>query len=110
MIHISRICEDWITKGCHIHVGSVELAVRPDHRGGMVMKKVFASTSEQDAEAAVRLATAWLADIQERRHLFRELLRARDFLRGDWGALTELASGRGAELTFLMAALERLGI
>jgi hypothetical protein len=40
MCRISKINVDWVAKGCHIHVGPVELAVRPGENGGIVMKKV----------------------------------------------------------------------
>jgi hypothetical protein len=32
----SAVADDWVKKGCHIHVHGVELTVAPDHQGGVV--------------------------------------------------------------------------
>jgi hypothetical protein len=110
MCEISKISDDWITKGCHVHVGPIELALRPDHRGGILIKKFFQSTSDKDADAAVRKFRDWLEDEDNRRTLYRDIDRARRFVLGDWGLLTDLAHGRGKEFTFLLVALKKLGI
>ena len=46
MCRISAVSEDWVDKGCHVHVASVELALRPDHLGGIVFRSVFSSTDD----------------------------------------------------------------
>ena len=33
MWRVSAVTDDWVAKGCHIHIDWVELAVRPDHDG-----------------------------------------------------------------------------
>jgi len=110
MCRPSKISEDWIVKGFHIHIDGIELAVHPDHQGGVTFKKVFASTTDAQEKLAVRRAEECLQDVEERRRWYRDVERARRYLCRDAGALTELALGRGAEFTFLLAALRRMGV
>jgi hypothetical protein len=110
MCEISKVAEDWIVKGCHIHVQGVELLVRPNHLGGILMKKGFSSTDDRDADAAVHVAVEWLADVENRQKLIREIEKARRFVLGEFGHLKDLARGRGAEFTFLLAALGRVEV
>ena len=110
MCRISSIADDWVTKGCHIHVGEVELAMRPDHTGGIVFKKVYESTSDVDSVRAAKQAMQLLNDIRRRRRFHGILLRARTFLQGQTGRLAELAIARSGELTFLIHALRKMGI
>lgn len=110
MCEISKVAEDWVVKGCHIHVGGVELLVRPNHLGGIVMKKAFSCTEDRDADAAIRVATQWLAEVENRQKLFDAIGKARRFMLGEFGQMRDLARGRGAEFTFLLAALRRLGV
>jgi hypothetical protein len=110
MCRISKVAPDWVTKGCHIHVAGIELALRPDQSGGIIFKKMFTATPEADADAAARQARAWLQEPANRRALYQSVFRAREFLATDFGLLTELACGRRAELTFLLAAIRRMGI
>ncbi|MBI3410318.1 MAG: hypothetical protein HY040_18420 [Planctomycetes bacterium] len=110
MCQLSKITSDWITKGCHIHVDNVEVVVRPNHLRGIVIKKVFQSTSNRDAEAAGKRVLNWLGERANRQKLFSELERAQKFMLGQSGVLESLARGRGAEFAFLKAALKRLGI
>ena len=60
MCRASTVADDWVVKGCHIHVDGVELAVRPTHAtdylDGFVFKKVFRSTSDEAFTAAARKA------------------------------------------------------
>jgi hypothetical protein len=107
---ISKISADWITKGCHIHVQGVEMVLRPDHQGGILIKKVFEGTSAVYADAAETCAWKWLGELANRQRLYRDLARGRKFLTAASGALRDLARGRAAELTFVMAALKKLGI
>jgi hypothetical protein len=53
-IRISSIAPDWVDKGCHLHVGSVEIALRPDHLGGLVCRPIFSSISDDDLRIACR--------------------------------------------------------
>ncbi len=109
MCRVSTISDDWIVKGFHLHMEGVELVMRPDHLGTIVFKKVFRSTPNKDAEAAISRAQELLEDVEWRARFHREALRAREFLRAR-GLLAELARGRAAEMTFLAAALHRMGI
>jgi len=110
MCRISKIGDDWIVKGFHLHVHEVELVMRPDHKGGVMFKKFFQSTPDRDAQRAIGRAKELLADVAWRRRFYRELERARRFMESRGGGLADLAHGRAAEFTFLLIALRRLGI
>jgi hypothetical protein len=104
----SVVADDWIVKGCHIHIGNVELALRPDHRGGIVFRPVFSSTPAHDATAAVQTPeTVCLVDPVVRAKWRRELERAMVYVRGYEGSLETLANGRQLEFRFLIHALDR---
>jgi hypothetical protein len=102
MIH-----EDWVVKGCHLHVGELELGVRPDHRGGIVLRPIFSSADQRDLDAAIRLVMAQLDDPTWRGKLGEAVERAMAFLMGIEGVLRPLARGRLRELKMLSVALER---
>jgi hypothetical protein len=110
MCRISKISEDWIVKGFHIHVYDVELVMRPDHQGGIVFKKWFRSVSNEAARPAIERARELLQDEHWRRLFYREAMRAREYVRRTSTRLQDLAIGRAAEFTFLMAALCKMGI
>jgi len=42
----SVVADDWIIKGCHIHVNGIELALHPNHTGGAVFSSVFSSPAD----------------------------------------------------------------
>lgn len=108
MFEISTIADDYVVKGLHVRLQGIELAVHPDHRGAIVFRRVFASTPEKDADAAIREANDLLRkEPQATQQLFDAAVRAREFLRGYTGALADLANGRAAEITFIMHALKR---
>jgi hypothetical protein len=108
MWRISRVSEDWVVKGFHLHYQDVEVAMRPDHRGSIVFTKVFASTSDQEAHAAIASANELLEDPQWRRRFRETIERAMQFLRGVEGRHRSLARGRLCEFHFLTIALEKL--
>jgi hypothetical protein len=110
MCRISKISHDWIVKGFHLHVFDVELVMRPDHQGGIKFKKVFQSTPDLEIVAAVNRAMELMMDRTWRALLYREALRAREYMVGDSSSLAGLARGRAAEFTFLASALKRMGI
>ena len=62
MVRISPISDDWVVKGCHLHVGTVEVALRPDHLGGIVCRKVFSTTADWEIDAASKEVMKWLED------------------------------------------------
>jgi len=106
----SVVADDWVVKGCHIHVGTVELALRPDHRGKIVLRPVFSSTPEDAVTEAVRTAESLcLPDPAVRAKWRRDLERAIMFVRGYTGTLADLANGRQLEFRFLIRALDRYG-
>jgi hypothetical protein len=110
MCRASVVTDDWVVKGCHIHVDGVELAVRPDHLGGVTFKKVFASTPDDVADAAIRRARRdCLPDPAVRDRWRRDLGRAMEYVRTYHGELAELANGRQLEFRFLIVALDRYG-
>jgi hypothetical protein len=80
MCRISPVSEDWADKGCHLHVGKVEVALRPDHVGGIVCRRVFSKTEDWEIEAASKLVDAALADTVWRRKLRATVERAMIFL------------------------------
>jgi hypothetical protein len=98
---VSKTAPDWGSKGAHIHVGDIELAVRPAADGSVVFRSVFSSQDPAAVNAASRVATEALGDVGFRRILFNATGRALDLIGG---------SGRGAELRFLMHALEKMGL
>jgi hypothetical protein len=102
-ISISKVAPDWATKGAHIHVGGVELAVRPGAEGAVVFKPVFSGTSAIAASRAIAQANAALDDPTFRDQLFRDVVRGRDYLGSQVSAQARAKSG---ELNFLAKALE----
>ncbi len=110
MCRISRMGADWVVKGFHIHVYGIELAMRPDHVGGIVFKKWFRSTSDAQARVAINRANELLMDLAWRRRFHREVSRGTDYLKGIGGGLSVLAQGRSAEFAFLARALRKMGI
>ncbi len=110
MCRISRISSDWIVKGFHIHVYKIELVMRPDHKGGIVFKKCFRATSDEEARPAIKRAKELLEDVHWRSLFYREAVRARDYVRGESTRLEDLATGRAGEFTFLLIALRKMGI
>lgn len=109
MVRISPIADDWVGKGCHIHVDSIELAVHPDHLGGVVFRKVFSSTADEDFDVASRIATAMLEDSEWRQKLRGTLQRAMVYLLGVTGEKMPKARGRLREFKFLIIALDKIG-
>ena len=106
----SVVADDWISKGCHIHVDGIELALHPDHLGGVVFSSVFSSPGDAAIEAAKRRAREeCLPDNDERNRWIQSIQRAKVHLISHRGRLRELALGRVAELHFLEIALRRYG-
>ena len=108
MCRISTVSDDWIVKGFHIHVERVELAMRPDHCGGIVFRKVFRSTTDAEAIKAAKIAESLLDDPAWRRRFRDALDRGREYLLGIDGELQDLARARTCELNYLLIAIDRL--
>jgi hypothetical protein len=110
MCRPSPVTNDWVVKGCHIHVDGVEVAVRPTHAAtywdGVVFKKVFRSTSDQAFLAAARKAREeCLADANVRAHWRRALERGIAFVRTFTGEPADKANGRQYEFSRLIRHL-----
>ncbi|MCS7017372.1 MAG: Hint domain-containing protein [Gemmatales bacterium] len=110
---ISKLHEDWAKKGCHVHVGKVEVLIRPDHQGGFVFRKAFSKTSDKAFEAAVKALRRDVKDPAARRLIHDEAERALEYLRQlsrQGGELGRMAQEKAAEIKFLIHALRRAGI
>ena len=103
----SALYEDWVSKGFHIHVHHIELAVRPGHKAGMIVfKRWFRRDSWSDVDAARRIAIqTCLSSKTVRDKWVQTLERARDYLNGYDGDEMELANGRKWEFRRLEKAL-----
>ena len=111
MCRPSSVTDDWVVKGCHIHVDGIELAVRPTYsptyRDGLVFKKVFRSTSDDAFQAAARKAREeCLTDANVRASWRRALKRGIDFVREFSGEPADKANGRQYEFTLLIRHLD----
>ncbi len=107
MWRVSPISDDWVDKGCHIHIDGIELAVRPDQFGQVVFRKVFSSTTDADFDVASRIAVALLMDPGFRLKLRDSVDRAMPHLLGVSGYKMAKARGRLLEFKFLLLALDR---
>lgn len=108
MCQPSVIADDWVVKGFHIHIGDIELVVRPDHNGRVVFRGFFSGDDPADVERAIRIANRdCLPDPQVRERWLRDARRAMSFMRTYQGELEALANGRLLEFRFLILALER---
>src|SRR5438874_1434716 len=107
MCRASTVTDDWVVKGCHIHVDGVELAIRPTHSldfmDGFVFKKVFRSTADGVFLAAARKARSeCLTNGYVRARWRRALQNAIEYVRGFAGELAALANGRQYEFMRLI--------
>lgn len=104
----SKIDADWITKGCHIDVGGVELAVYPDHVGRIGFRPVFSSTPRKIADKAIKTAVKKCLpnpSIRKKWIQFLQMATVHMLAYPNVG----LANGRMAEFKFLRIAIERAG-
>jgi hypothetical protein len=104
----SVVSDDWVTKGFHIHINGVELALRPDHKGQLGFDAVFGSIEDAPVCAAIRFATDnCLPNDTVRGRWLRAIDRAMLFMIGYSGVLRPLANGRMVEFKFLKLAIQR---
>jgi hypothetical protein len=104
---ISVVADDWVVKGAHVHVGGIEVALKPTANGGITFKKVFSSTSDVDFNGAVTIVKQGLANPEWKAKLLHSVEAARDYMPHVEGKLSGLANGRAAELNFLSKALKK---
>ncbi len=110
MCQASKVTEDWVVKGCHIHIEGVELVVRPDHKGGVCFKSFFAVNAKNRTAVVEALKLAQencLIDPEIRKRWVRSLDQGMAFMLSSRGALASLANGRMLEFKFLRLALNR---
>jgi hypothetical protein len=104
----SVVADDWITKGFHLKINGVELALRPDHLGGVVFRSVFTSEAPYAIRDAIRAAIRdCLHDADVRAQWVKRISGAMLHLDGNRSGLRELAKGRLAELHYVRIALRR---
>jgi hypothetical protein len=105
---ISKVNDDWVEKGCHVHVGNVEVALRPDHLGGVVCRKVYSRIADWELDAATKVVLEQLRKSRWRRQLRRTVKKGMVHLLGVEGEDRAAARGRLRELRMLLVALERM--
>lgn len=105
----SVISPDWVEKGFHIHVGDIELVIRPGHKRGMVVPKVwFTRDRGKDVKSAVRsVVEQCLRDPAIREKWLATLDRAMAYCLKFEGQLKPLARGRLKELSLLRRKLRQ---
>jgi RHS repeat-associated protein len=103
---ISPLADDWAQKGAHVKASNgVELAVRPGMNGEIVLKPVFSSTSEAEANAAIKEVRDKInRDPAFRQKLTNTVSRGVEYL----GKGSAMARSRSMELRFLLRALMRM--
>jgi len=94
MCRPSPISPDWVTKGFHVHVGPVEIVVRPGHEPGLVVfASFFSSVDSRSEDAAIRsIRDNCLADPVVRERWRHTIDRAIRYLDGYDGELADLAT------------------
>src|SRR5581483_11104755 len=99
----SVVTDDWVKKGCHIHVEGVELTLAPDHNGKVLVRPYFSMEDDKDVERALKTAIeVCLADTAVREKWIQALRGAIVFMLGYQGVYKELANGRMLEFRFLI--------
>jgi hypothetical protein len=108
MCQASTVTDDWVTKGCHIHVNGVELNVFSDHRGRIDFRSVFSTTPVSLVQQAIKMARELcLPDPDTRKKWIRRLEMARVYMLGYEGEPAKKARGRMLEFKFIRIALQR---
>ena len=110
MCEASKVTDDWVTKGCHIHVGGIELNVFTDHHGEIKFRAVFAATPANLLQQAIKTALeVCLPDRAVRTKWIKRLEMARVCMLGFEGQPARKANGRMLEFKFLRIPIERWG-
>ncbi len=110
MCQASIVADDWVVKGCHIHIGATELVVYPNHLGGVNFKPFFTVKQSNKHVVGAALKTAreqCINDPDVRKSWIRSLKQAIRCMLSFDGELKKLANGRMLEFKFLIVALER---
>lgn len=110
MCEPSKITDDWVTKGCHIHVNGVELNIYTNHIGEIAFRPVFSSIRRALVEQAMKTAyEECLPDPATRARWIQRLKMATIFMLDYSGELHGLANGRMLEFRFIQIAINRWG-
>ena len=108
MCQASTVTDDWVSKGCHIHVNGVELNVFSNHLGKIDFRAVFSKAPLNLVQQAIKTARELcLPDPETRKKWIRRLEMARVFMNGFEGEPASKARGRMLEFKFIRIALER---
>ena len=110
MCDASKVADDWVVKGCHVHIGRVELRVFPNHLGGVGFESFFAVTKENRRRVTAAIKTATETCLEDRKVRDRWIRSIRQGIRcmvSFEGEPSALANGRLLEFKFLILALER---
>ena len=111
MCQPSKVYDDWITKGFHVHIGRIELVVRPTADGGIVFKRwPLHAAGDADSPVAIKIAIEnCLPDSKVRAKWRSDLERAMEFVRASRRhepRLDALRNGRQYEFLRLIRALD----
>ena len=111
MCRASTVTEDWVTKGCHIHVDGIELGVCPTHSldyfDCVLFETIFRTTPDAAFHAAAKKAReTCLADPMIRDRWRRALRRGMQYVRTFTGEPAEKGNGRQYEFLRLIWYLE----
>jgi hypothetical protein len=110
MCEPSKVTDDWVTKGCHIHINRVELNIYTDRFGEIRFRPVFSNTTSKQLAAALKIVREeCLPDAATRQRWIERLEKATVFMLGYAGDLHDLANGRMLEFKFIRIAIERWG-
>jgi hypothetical protein len=105
-VRVSPAAQDWATKGAHVHVGNHEVRIFPDGKGGIGAEPIrlrSGTATQQDVQRAIseiRNNAALRADLIDKARSAMDSMNS-----GEWG----MSSNRGAEMHFLIKALENMG-
>jgi hypothetical protein len=97
---ISAVSDDWVSKGCHVHIGRVEVSIPPDHLGGLCFRSPFSSIGDKDLDAAITLVSHSLPDPEFRRSVRSAVERAMIYLLSIEGFWVAKVRGRLREFKF----------
>ena len=108
-VKISKTANDWARKGAHVHVGKVEIAIKPGDKGSIVLKQFFSGTGKY-APNAKEVAKAFkeveLA-LTNRKFLI-ELRNKSAGVRDTLKSGNKLERAKSGELNFLIKSLNKL--
>ncbi|TCK64997.1 RHS repeat-associated protein, partial [Winogradskyella wandonensis] len=103
-LKISKVAPDWAVKGAHVHIGNIELALKPGNNGTIVIKSVFNNIKEKHLQAPIKAVEEALKNPAFRKKLIDYTEKARDLLKQG----NEIERAASGELNFLIKALKKL--